>query len=209
MSVNSIKGTNSSRVKTNSLNDSVSGFINKISNITDSLTIEDINESVETLEKIGPYLPDPYVEKVNSLVFNFEKVNKVNELVSFLSSKPEDTTSIQTQNILSNKERFNKILLTLKDDMPEEKIKNIRPIIDLVANFDKYKGMLKLMSAMNTQSDNPEDKIDSMMKMVMPMIGQNEESSDKMKTMVNIFKNIASSPGDKNTNDQAENYEKV
>lgn len=209
MSVNSIKGTNSSRVKTNSLNDSVSGFIDKISNITDSLTIEDINESVETLEKIGPYLPDPYVEKVNSLVFNFEKVNKVNELVSFLSSKPEDTTSIQTQNILSNKERFNKILLTLKDDMPEEKIKNIRPIIDLVANFDKYKGMLKLMSAMNTQSDNPEDKIDSMMKMVMPMIGQNEESSDKMKTMVNIFKNIASSPGDKNTNDQAENYEKV
>ena len=189
MGANSMKDTSNSSEKTNSLNTAVSGFVDNISNMANSLTIEDINESVETLEKIGPYLPDAYVEKVNSLVFNFEKVNKVNELVSFLSSQHPKISSVKPQNTLSSKEKFNKILLTLKDDMPEEKIKNIRPVIDIVANFDKYKGMLGMISAMNNQSDNPEDKIDNMMNMVMPMLGQNEESSDKMKAMMSIFKN--------------------
>lgn len=166
---------------------------------------------METLEKIGPYLPEPYIEKVNNLVFNFEKINKANELVSFISKKPSSSLNVSAQNI-SSKERFNKILLTLKDDMPEEKIKNIRPIIDIIANFDKYKSMIGMISAMNSPSERSEDKMDKMMDMVMPFLSQDEESNDKMKDMMQIFKTIASSNLDdteKPENEDKNVYEKV
>ena len=192
-----------------------SGFggslVDSITDTFTSLTIEDINQSVNTLEKIGPYLPEPYVEKISSLVFNFEKINKINELVSFISKEKPKPPNVSTQNI-SSKERFNKILLTLKDDMPEEKIKNIRPIIDIVANFDKYKGMIGMISAMNSPSGKSEDKMDNMIKMVMPLLGQNEESTEKMNDMMQIFKTIASSSSenseDENKKDKNE-YEEI
>lgn len=178
--------------KKENVDSSISNFI---TNVVSSLTVDDINQSVDTLKKIGPYLPDPYVDKVNSFVFNFEKINKVNELATFLTAKKPENFNVSTQNI-SSKEKFNKILLTLKDDMPEEKIRNIRPIIDVVANFDKYKSVLKMVSTMNNPSEKSEDKMDSMINMVMPLLGQNGESADKMKDMLQIFKTIASSSGD-------------
>lgn len=191
----------SSSSKKNSLDTSIVSFI---SNITNSLTIDDINSSVETLEKIGPYLPEPYVGKVNSLVYNFEKINKFSELATFLSSKPPEDSNVTVQSI-SSKERFNKILLTLKDDMPEEKIKNIRPIIDIVANFDKYKSMIGMISAMNNQSEKSEDKMENMMNMVMPLLGQNEESANKMKDMMQIFKTISSTTS--SSTDESNDYD--
>ena len=197
MSTNNSKissSSNNSKPKKNTLDTSIVSFI---SNIANSLTIDDITHSVETLEKIGPYLPEPYVEKVSSLVHNFEKINKFNELATFLSSEPPESSNVTVQNV-SSKENFNKILLTLKDDMPEEKIKNIRPIIDIVANFDKYKGMIGMVSAMNSQSEKSEDKMENMMNMVMPLLGQNEESTNKMKDMMQIFKTISSSTSSNN-----------
>lgn len=199
-----MKSADDSKIKKTSLDNSL---FDSIGDVVNSLTLEDISKSVETLEKIGPYLPEPYVEKVNSLVFNFEKMSKVNELVSFISKKTPKPSDVSTQDI-SSKERFNKILLTLKDDMPEEKIKNIRPIIDIVANFDKYKSMIGMISAMNSPSEKSEDKMDSMIKMVMPLLGQNEESNDKMKDMMQIFKTIASSSSDDTSeNSKSGNYE--
>lgn len=184
------------KIKKNTLNTSINSFI---SNISNSLTVEDINHSVATLEKIGPYLPEPYVDKVDSFVFNFEKINKINELAVFLTKERPKKTDVSSQNI-SSKERFNKILLTLKNDVPEEKIKNIRPIIDIVANFDKYKSMMKMITTMNNPSEKSEDKMDNMINMVLPILSQDEESADKMKDMLEIFKTIASS----NSNDQTE-----
>lgn len=203
MGVNSKKNvTSTNQGKKNTLDTSINSFI---SNIANSLTVEDINHSVETLEKIGPYLPEPYVNKVNSLVFNFEKINKVNELANFLiKEKPKDS-KVSTQSF-SSKERFNKILLTLKDDIPEEKIKTIRPIIDIVANFDKYKSMVQMISTMNSPSEKSEDKMDNMINMVMPLLAQNDESADKMKDMLQIFKTIAtSSSSEENENQGYEN----
>lgn len=193
MSTNNLKLSNNTSTLNNNRDDfknTISNFINDISN---SLTLEDISSSIETLEKIGPYLPSPYVSKVNSLVFNFEKIKRANELISFMSKEPPQNLDVNVQDI-SSKEKFNKILLTLKDDIPQEKIKNIRPIIDIVANFDKYKGMLSMISIMNNQSEKSEDKIENMMNMMLPILGQNEESSNKMKDILEIFKNIASSP---------------
>ena len=175
---------------------SISNFVNDISK---SLTIDDINHSVDTLRKIGPYLPEPYVEKVNSLVFNFDKMNKVAELAEFLSSKQPSNSVITTQNV-SSKERFNRILLTLKDDIPDDKIKNIRPLIDLVANFDKYKGMVGIMSSLSNTSEKPEDKMENMMNMVMPLLGQNEESASKVKDMMKVFQTLASTSSESKSN---------
>lgn len=204
MGANKTRVANNSNTKKTTLNDSIGSAIS-------SLTLEDINHSIKTLEKIGPYLPEAYVGKVNNLVFNFEKINKANELVSFISKKPSPNPNVSIQNI-SSKERFNKILLTLKDDMPEEKIKNIRPIIDIVANFDKYKSMIGMISAINNPSEKSEDKIDNMMDMIMPLLSQNEESSDKMKDMMQIFKTIATTSSDdpdKTENEDNNEYDEV
>lgn len=195
--------TTTSNGKKNTLDTSINSFI---SNIANSLTIEDINHSVETLEKIGPYLPEPYVDKVNSFVFNFEKINKVNELATFLTKEKPKSSNVSTQSF-SSKERFNKILLTLKDDIPEEKIKNIRPIIDVVANFDKYKSMIQMISTVNNPSEKSEDKMDNMINMVMPLLSQNEESADKMKDMLQIFKTIATSNSSEEHLDENQGYE--
>ncbi len=189
--------------KKNTLDVSINSFINNIAN---TLTVEDISNSVETLEKIGPYLPEPYINKVDSFVFNFEKINKINELLSFLSKEKPKESNVSSQGA-SSKERFNKILLTLKDDIPEDKIKNVRPIIDIVANFDRYKSMIQMISAMNSPSEKSEDKMDSMIDMVMPLLSQNGESSDKMKDMLNIFKNIASSSPSEEADSQEQDYE--
>ena len=206
--------SSSSNVKKNSLDTPI---IDIIGNIANTLTIDDINTSVGTLEKIGPYLPEPYVDKVNSFVYNFEKVNKVNELITFLTSTAPKSADVNTQST-SSKERFNKILLTLKDDMPEEKIKNIRPIIDIVANFDKYKGMIGMISAMSSPSDKSEDKMEGMMNMIMPMLGQNEESAGKMKDMMQVFKVLVNNNSNEGTepssssepeNDYNYDYEEV
>ena len=198
---NSSKGYQS--IKINDIGQSVNDFVKDFSS---NLTMSDVNESISTLKKIGPYLPEPYVEKINTLSFNFEKINKINELVEFLS-KEQDPQMVVTSQNLSTKERFNKILITLKDDIPEEKIKNVRPFIDIVANFDNYKNMARLLSTMNSGSGNSEEKMETMINTVVPLLGQNEETAEKMKSMIQMFQMLSSSSKEKNTDEDKDNTE--
>lgn len=190
-------------IKINDIGKSVNDFVK---NFSSNLTMNDVNESINTLKKIGPYLPELYVEKINTLSFNFEKINKINELVEFLSKEQDPQMVITSQN-LSSKERFNKILITLKDNIPEEKIKNVRPFIDVVANFDNYKNMARLLSTMNSSSGNSEEKMETMINTVVPLLGQNEETAEKMKNMIQMFQVLSSSSKEKNADEEKDSTE--
>ncbi|KNF09500.1 hypothetical protein CLPU_3c02800 [Gottschalkia purinilytica] len=202
---------NNTRTRSNTLNGSkknnilaISDMINKISK---SISIENVNDSIGTLKKIGPYFPEPIVEKLNSFIFTYEKMNKVVDLINFVSETTPSNPIVSSQS-LSSKDRFNSILLTLKDDIPEEKIKNIKPLVNIVANFDKYKGMLGAVTTLFDSSKSKGNSLDGMIDMIKPMLGDNAETADKMKDMMQMVEILSAlSSSDDNDNDNNNNNE--
>lgn len=178
------------------------------SNLIASIDIEDLNEKVDILKKIGPYLPESIVGSLNSIVFFVEKAVKIIGLVELVASNKSYVPVVALDN-LTNKDRINGILTTIKDEISDERVNNIRPVIDVVLNFDKYKALINMISSLNNMNNNKVEKlsspqpkvdllaqsnenkteqIDSIINAIKPMLGNNEEKTSQIENMINIVK---------------------
>ncbi|MGF7056568.1 hypothetical protein [Brassicibacter mesophilus] len=196
----------SNTVKKSSVTDNA--FSDILYKLPSLLDFENLGGKIEILKKIGPYLPETSVGTINTVIVSLDRVNKVIGLMDVVSANKVQKP-IATVDNLSNKERISHILTIIQEEMPEDKIKNIRPILDIALNFDKYKTIINMMSTLTStssssnksekqsnQSDqnneiNRNMQLENMLDAIKPMLGEDaDKSMDKAKEMMKMFEMI-------------------
>ncbi|SDY62288.1 hypothetical protein SAMN05660462_00488 [Proteiniborus ethanoligenes] len=153
-----------------------------------SIDYESLSEKIDMLKKIGPYLPENLIYSLNSIVLIGEKAVKVIGLMDFVSTN-KSYQPISSIGELSSKDRINGILSTIKDDISDEKVKNIKPAIDIILNFDKYKDLVNMFSSLNSMTNKiekkpaPTEKTES-------VIEPSESNKNQLESMINLIKPI-------------------
>lgn len=155
--------------------------------------LNNIKPKIQLLKKIGPYLSEPQVNILNKIIILFEKINRTVSLIDFLS-KDNNYKPIVINNITSKKERFNGILKVLEDELPKETTKIISPIIEIAANFEKYKGILSTLTNLIGSNGNSELNFDNLISSFSSILSDKDESNIKdISKMLEIL-NVLNSP---------------
>jgi len=151
-----------------------------------SLNTERTYEKIEHLRKIGPYFPEWLAPILNKSILFTEKIVKFHELTEFLqrNTSKEPITPIKLDN---NKQRFNYIVSTLKEEVPEEKLNTMGTPMNLILNYEKYKLMIALMSQVlsNPQKITDKDQLTQLAESLFD--GKDEKEKEKMKEMLKMI----------------------
>lgn len=207
--------------RTSSINYSSFGDI--FTRLPNMIKLEKLDEKIKVLKKVGPYLPETVVDTVNTIIVTLDTVNKVKGLMDVVTmSKVQRPITVVKE--LSNKERLNHIITTISEEMPGDKTKNIKPILDIALNFDKYKGLIDTVSSINSTANKPESEnsqinqnnhptqakqdnknaqLENMINAIKPMLGENaDQGMDKIKDMMQMLEmlNVLNAPDKENSN---------
>ena len=176
-------------VSVKNISDSISKFMDSITfdKIVKLMDPKKIHKNMSIIKKVGPYLPQTYIQPLNKVILTFEKVNRAMSLMDFISSsKPFDP--IIPAATASNRERFNKILTAVKDELPDSRSKDLKPMIEVITNIDKIKGATNVITSLidpskkTTDSGSLEDLID----LILPLLGKKNIDKSKIKELVGM-----------------------
>lgn len=188
-------------------NNNVSGLFNLGSDFLASIDIKSVNERMDIIKKIGPYMPENVVEPLNTIIFFIEKATTIIGLMEIITTN-KSYSPIVTYDNLTNKDRINGILSTIKDESNDERINAIKPAIDVALNFDKYKSLIDMVSGLgniNNRVDkisspppktetpvqaNPNKpiQIEDMVNILKPLLGNDENKINQLDNMINAIK---------------------
>lgn len=175
------------------ISNSSRGFTKKRTNVSGlgsdflaSIDIKSVNEKMDIIKKIGPYMPEYIVEPLNTIIFFIEKATTIIGLMEIITTN-KSYTPILTYENLSNKERINGILSTIKEEAKDEKLNALKPAIDLALNFDKYKSLISMISSLGNMSSGVE-KVSSPPPKVEIPVQNNSNKPVQIEDMINIFK---------------------
>lgn len=139
-------------------------------------------EKIQIAKKIVPLLPVEYLTTFNKSIFITERIIKILELVEFLQlSDVDNLTALD----LEPKERIQKIVSTVQEEIQSSKLENLGIVLDLILNMEKYKKLLSTFS--NIKSKNNSDKGNIMNLVDILMEGSNEKDKEKVKEMSKMF----------------------
>ncbi|MTI49838.1 MAG: hypothetical protein FH761_18560 [Firmicutes bacterium] len=157
-----------------------------LENISKTFDPRTIAPKIEVLKKVGPYLPENHIPTVNNLVLTFEKVNRIMSLVDFVSTS-NSYEPIYSAEVTSNKERLANIINVLKDEIPDDKAKTIRPILDIVTNTDKVKSVVNVASSVLNPSKKSQFSIEDIIELALPFLEGNKNfNKDKVKEVMGM-----------------------
>ncbi|MTI68830.1 MAG: hypothetical protein FH751_01065 [Firmicutes bacterium] len=178
-------------------------FKNKsIDRIIGDVNIRSIQNKVEIVKKVGPYLPEQVVSTINTYMPMYEKISSIIGLMEILNSN-KSFTPIKPVTNLNQNDKMNKIFTLVKDELPNDTLKSVKPLLDIVTNIDKYKVILDLLASFNDpnkKSFNMENLID----VIVPLMGgADNKNAEKMQDMVKMMElvNILNSDDDKDDED--------
>ena len=139
-------------------------------------------EKIQIAKKIVPLLPVEYLTTFNKSIFITERIIKTLELAEFLQlSDVDNLTALD----LEPKERIQKIVSTVQEEIQSSKLENLGIVLDLILNMEKYKKLLSTFS--NIKSKNNSDKGNIMNLVDILMEGSNEKDKEKVKEMSKMF----------------------
>ncbi|WP_425447077.1 hypothetical protein [Dethiothermospora halolimnae] len=175
----------------------LSKSIQSISNNINLSNIDDLEKKVNTIKKVGPYLPEEMIANTNKLVSGFEKIVKIQKLIRVINDN-NDFTPIEPISTSNSKERFSKIFNIIVEDSSNEQLKNIKPMVDMVTNIDKFKGLIDGISSL-TGSSKKEVNFEEMIEAIIPLLGDNANiNKDKIKEMVGMMELFKALNNDEN-----------
>ncbi len=196
------------------ISNSTRGYTRKRTNVSGlgsdflaSIDIKSVHEKMDIIKKIGPYMPEHIVEPLNSVIFFIEKAATIISLMDIITTNKSYTPILPYHN-LSNKERINGILSTIKDEANDEKLNTLKPVIDLALNFDKYNSLINMISSLGNvnskteklsspvskveiaEQNNPSKpmQLDDMINIFKPLLGNDENKINQLDSMVSAIK---------------------
>lgn len=181
----------------NSIN--LEGISSTISSTINSLNLNNIRKGVDILIKAGPYLPEPMINIMNSMVPYYEKINRIIKFVDFMTSN-NSISPIQPVSSLNNREKVRRIITIVEEEIINGKLDNFKPIIDLITNIDKYTAVIKMLSVINDPSNNSENQMENIVNVMTTLMGGTDEKNGKkmkdMMQMIELMKILNSSDED-------------
>lgn len=158
-----------------------------IQNLLRTSILNNLDKKIHILKKVGPYLPEQIVGILNIFIVNLEKINRIMGLFEFVTIGKTFEPITPVTNI-TPKERINKIFQSLQEEIPDDKLPTIKPMLDLMVNIDKFKPIISTLSKISSANDKSEIKIDDMIELIKPMLGDEEAKNiDKMKDMFQMM----------------------
>ncbi|WP_069649167.1 hypothetical protein [Caloranaerobacter ferrireducens] len=158
-----------------------------LQNLLKTSILNNLDKKIYILKKVGPYLPEQIVGTLNIFIINLEKINRIMGLYEFIT-KGKTFEPITPVTNITPKERINKIFLSLQEEIPDDKLPTIKPMLDLMVNIDKFKPIISTLSKITSANDKSEIKIDDMIDIIKPMLGDEEAKNiDKMKDMFQMM----------------------
>lgn len=151
-----------------------------------TLNIPYTKKKIEIIKKIGPYFPPEYITPINKSIIITEKILKGYETLDFIENSEINYIESSIP-IKDNKERFNYIINTIKNEVSNEEIKNMGMFLDIVVNMDKYKTMFTMLNSLMSDPDSLNDP-NKIFQIMEPLIeGKTEEEKKKMKEMMKML----------------------
>ncbi|KGG80805.1 hypothetical protein Y919_04240 [Caloranaerobacter azorensis H53214] len=158
-----------------------------LQNLSKIYMFNNLDKKIHILKKIGPYLPEQMIGTLNIFIVNLEKINKIIGLYEFITIGKTFEPITPVTNITS-KERINKIFQSLQEEIPDDKLLSIKPMLDLMMNIDKFKPIISTLTKISSANDKSEINIDDMIDLIKPMLGDEEAKNiDKMKDMLQMM----------------------
>ncbi|MTI65923.1 MAG: hypothetical protein FH753_04900 [Firmicutes bacterium] len=174
-------------------------FKNKsLDRIISDVNIRSIQNKVEIVKKVGPYLPEQVVSTINTYMPMYEKVSSIIGLMEILNSN-KSFTPIKPVTNLNQNDKMNKIFTLVKDELPNDTLKSVKPLLDIVTNIDKYKVILDLLASFNDPNKKSFD-MENLIDIIVPLMGgADNKNAEKMQDMVKMMElvNILNSDDDK------------
>ncbi len=196
-----------------------------------SVDIKNVNEKMDIIKKIGPYMPENIIEPLNTVIFFVEKATTIIGLMEIITTN-KSYIPIVAYNNLSSKDRLNGILSTVKDEANDERLNALKPAIDVALNFDRYKSLIDMVSGLGNLNNRVEKaaspppkieipvqsnsnkpvQIEDMVNMFKPLLGNDENKINQLNSMVNVLKPMLENSGNKTNqldNNQGTTNEKM
>lgn len=181
-----------------------------------SIDIKSLNEKMDIIKKVGPYLPEYVVDPLNTIIFFIEKATTIIGLMEIITTNKSYAPIVALDN-LTNKDRINGILSTIKDEANDEKVNTLKPVIDVILNFDRYKSLINMMSSLSNMnnrmdkvsntlpkaeipaqaSSNNPIQIEDMANILKPLLGNDESKINQFNSMINVLKPMLESNSNK------------
>lgn len=137
-------------------------------------------EKIRIARKIGPLLPAEYGSTFNRSILITEKVVRIMELIDFLNyNEVQEYSALE----IEPKERIQRIVYTLQNEVNNSKIENLGMVLNIVLNIDKYKKMLSTYSSLMNNKNPLSDPNTIMNLMETFMEGSSEKDKEKIKEM--------------------------
>ena len=130
------------------------------------------------MKKIGSYFPPEYITPINKSIIITEKILKGYETLDFIENSEINYIESSIP-IKDNKERFNYIINTIKNEVSNEEIKNMGMFLDIIVNMDKYKTMFTMLNSLMSDPDSLNDP-NKIFQIMEPLIeGKTEEEKNE------------------------------
>ncbi|WFA09431.1 hypothetical protein [Tissierella sp. Yu-01] len=170
----------------NGSNISSQDTIHTLKNYLNSIEINNnyTKEKIKIAKKVVPLLPIEYAVPINKSVLVTEKIVKILEAKEFINSYEVPRIS---ELDLEPKERLQRIVYTVQEEVKSSKIDDLGMVLDLLLNMDRYKKMLSTFTSLMSNKNSLNDT-NSISKLIDIFVeGSNEEEKEKINDMVKMF----------------------
>ena len=113
-----------------------------------------------------------------------ERIVKVMEVVDFVNTA--EAPKVLALN-LQPKDRLQKIIATIQDEVQSSKIENFGIVLDLIINMEKYKKMFTTITSLMSNKKGLSDTNSIINLLDTFMVGSSEEDKEKVNEMSKMF----------------------
>jgi len=163
-----------------------SGALNLDLKSLSKINLSKVLDKVDILIKVAPYLPQDFINIINKYLPMYDRISKSFIVMDFFK-RTSTVSPVVVANELNPKEKTNRVSYILKEELPQTEYKKISPYISIATNIDMYKGMLKVLTNLNS-SENENDSLDNIIDLIGPLLAQSSKDSDNNKSKPDIGK---------------------
>ncbi|NBI05815.1 hypothetical protein [Senegalia massiliensis] len=137
-----------------------------------------IFEKIDILVKVAPYLPKDFINIINKYLPIYDRISKAFIVMEFFQ-RTSTVSPVVVANDLNSKEKTNRVTYILKEELPQTEYQKISPFISMATNLDMYKGILKILTNINTSNNNSDsNNIDNLIDVIGPILANNNQKTE-------------------------------
>jgi len=137
-----------------------------------------IFEKIDVLIKVAPYLPKDFINIINKYLPIYDRISKAFIVMEFFQ-RTSTVSPVVVANDLNPKEKTNRVSYILKEELPQTEYQKISPFISMATNLDMYKGILKVLTNINTSNDHSDsNNIDNLIDVIGPILANNNQKNE-------------------------------